>query len=87
MLTTKRLAAEALAKRKVMTYRHPAPERYKATPEQKDAFKDFLCWRKLLTNQRLDNDMWVKAFRDAARKNAEKQEHAAQYASFTKWET
>ena len=69
-----------------MTHRHPAPERYKATPEQSDAFKHFLNWRKLLTHQRLSSGLWVKAFRDAARSNEEKQERAAQYASYKEWE-
>ena len=86
MLKTKKLVARAVAMRKTLTYEHPAPEWVKATQEQKDAFNDFLKWRELLTEQRLQSGMWVKAFRDAARKEAEKQERAAQYASYKKWD-
>ena len=86
MLKTKKAVARAVAERKTLTYEHPAPEWVKATQEQKDAYRDFQKWRELLTKQRLQHVMWVEAFRDVARKEAEKQERAAQYASFKKWE-
>ena len=43
--TNRELAWEA-ALLKLLTYRHPSPPPLKATPEQADGFKRFLCWRK-----------------------------------------
>ena len=70
LLKTHRQLAWEAALLKILTYRHPSPPPLKATPEQVERFKSFLCWRKRLTREMLEHSSWTLAMKKAATTNA-----------------
>ena len=77
LMDTDRLLAWEAALQKILYYRHPSPPPRKATPEQVEGFKRFLCWRKRPTRDMLAYRSWAVALKKAATRNAETEEKAA----------
>ena len=76
-----------MCKRKLMTYSHPPPDEFKATPQQMESFTKFLAWQGAISEQLLSHPAWVFALRSMAVANAEKEERAAQHIAVIKWVT
>ena len=77
------------AKHRLCTYQHPEPNKSKATQEQLEGFKKFLRWRTVvaeLAEALPKHPSWVRALREAAEKNATREEIAAQLMAMKKWE-
>ena len=85
ILRTRGLVEEKVYKRKLLTYCHPPPDKYKATPQQLDSFAKFKVWQGSLTGNLLANRSWTVALKDMAVANAEKEEKVAQQIAMTKW--
>ena len=85
-MVQKKLIQREATKRKILHYQHPKPNVALATEEQSRSAATFEAWRKQLSEEMLDDRSWVEAFRDVARKSAEKEETAAQHAPVRKWE-
>ena len=68
-----------------MTYIHPPPDEFKATPQQLESFAKFKVWQDTISDGLLANDSWVFALRNMAAANAEREEKLAQQISMAKW--
>ena len=87
LLRTAKVVEANVYRRKVVSYKHPPPDQYKATPQQLESFGNFQTWQKAITEGLLGNETWVRALRGMAVANAEKEERAAQQISIMKWVT
>ena len=85
ILRTRNLVEAKACKRKVMTYIHPSPDRFKATPQQIESFAKFKVLQETVSGNLLANLSWVFALRNMAATNVEKEERAAQQISMAKW--